>query len=219
MGKKKAKAAFPPRKDGEKALYSRILVVCEGEKTERYYFIGLRNYLRLKSANIEIVGEGATPTMVVERAEYLHQKGKEVGNPFGEIFCVFDKEEHADYGKAVRILEQKSSTRESDTRWWTPIASVPAFEYWLLLHYEYTDRPYQKTGSKSAGEMVTLDLKKHFRGYKKNDENIFWHFRDQLEQAKKNANKSLAATKKADTDNPSTRVHKLVEFLQNIKNS
>jgi len=218
MGRK-AKTTFSARKGGNKSPHPRVLVVCEGEKTEPYYFEGLRNHLRLRSANIEIVGEGATPTRIVRRAEERHQEERAVGNPFDEIFCVSDKEEHADYNRAVRILEQKSSTRENDTRWRAAVASVPAFEYWLLLHYKYTDRPYQKTGSKSAGEMVADDLKKHFKGYRKNDEGIFGHFRNQLEQAKENAARSLAATQKAGTDNPSTRVHELVDFLQKIKDS
>lgn len=193
--------------------------MCEGEKTERYYFNGLRDYLKLESGNVRIVGEGATPTKIVEKAEYLRQKGKSTSNPFDEIFCVFDKEEHADYDKAVRILEKKSSTRENGTRWWAPVASVPAFEYWLLLHYEYTDKPYRGTGDKSAEKMVTDDLKKHFRNYRKNDENIFNKFRDKMEQAKKNAEKSLTAAQSAGTDNPSTKVHLLVDFLQKIKDS
>jgi len=218
MGKK-AKTASPTRRDGNKALYSRVLIVCEGEKTERYYFAGLRNHLRLRSANIEIVGEGATPTTIVRRAEERHQEEQSIGNPFDEIFCVFDKEEHADYDRAILILEQKSSARVNSTRWRTPVASVPAFEYWLLLHYRYTTRPYQKTGNKSAGEMVARDLKNHFRGYRKNDEKIFEKFQDKLEQAKKNAEKSLAAAQSAGTDNPSTRVHLLVDFLQKIKDS
>jgi len=218
MGRK-AKTTFSARKGGNKSPHPRVLVVCEGEKTEPYYFEGLRNYLRLSSANIEIVGEGATPTRVVRRAEELHQEEQKIGNPFHEIFCVFDKEEHTDYDEAMRILEQKSSAQKDDTRWRAAVASVPAFEYWLLLHYEYTTRPYQKTGNKSAGEMVARDLKKHFRNYSKNDEDIFSKFRDKMEQAKENAEKSLVATQKAGTDNPSTKVHELVDFLQKIKDS
>lgn len=216
MGRK-AKTTSPARRDSSKTSYPRVLVVCEGEKTERYYFAGLRNHLRLRSANIEIVGEGATPTKIVRRAEERHQEEQGVGNPFDEIFCVFDKEEHADYDKAVLMLEQKSSTQESGTRWRTPIASVPAFEYWLLLHYEYTTRPYQKTGNKSAGEMVVRDLKRHCKSYRKNDKGIFDKFRDKTGKAKENANKSLTAAKNTGTDNPSTTVHLLVDFLQKIK--
>lgn len=220
MGKK-AKTTLPARKKGNKKPYPRVLIVCEGKKTEPYYFRGLKNYLRLSSANIEIVGEGATPIRIVARAEKFRQEEQKVGNPFDEIFCVFDKDKHADYDKTVRILEKKSSARESDTRWWTPITSVPAFEYWLLLHYECkkTPYPYEGVGNKSAGKMVTQDLKKHVKGYKKNDKRIFEKFQNRLEQAKKNAKESLTATQKAGTDNPSTKVHLLVDFLQKIKDS
>jgi hypothetical protein len=54
-------------------------------------------------------------------------------------------------------------------------------------------------------------------GYTKGRGEIFVQLEDQLEFAKQNAIRALAAAAANGTDNPSTRVHELVEFLQNIK--
>ena len=53
--------------------------------------------------------------------------------------------------------------------------------------------------------------------YEKNDTGIFKKLQDKLETAKKNAARSLEDRIHAKTDNPSTRVHILVEALQAIK--
>jgi hypothetical protein len=50
--------------------YDRVLIVCEGKKTEPYYFGGLRLHYRLSSANIEITpANGTDPMSIVSFAE------------------------------------------------------------------------------------------------------------------------------------------------------
>ena len=44
------------------ATYKRVLVVCEGKKTEPNYFEGIANELKIKTANIKITGEGGYAT-------------------------------------------------------------------------------------------------------------------------------------------------------------
>ena len=183
--------------------YDKVLIVCEGEKTEPNYFKGLKNHLRLKTANVEIIGEGATPAKIVERAKELEKREKERGDPYDKVFCVFDKDRHTDYQKALGQLKSRKN--------YAAITSVPAFEYWLLLHFRYTTSPYQDTAE------LLRDLKKNLPDYKKNDTGIFGTLKDKLETAKKNAAQSLEAARQADTDNPSTKVHILVEALQAIK--
>ena len=183
--------------------YDKVLIVCEGEKTEPNYFKGLRNHLRLKTANVAIVGEGATPGKIVERAKELEKREKERGDPYDKVFCVFDKDRHTDYQKALGQLKSRKN--------YVAIPSVPAFEYWLLLHFRYTTSPYQDTAE------LLRDLKKHLPAYEKNDAGIFGKLQDRLETAKKNAERSLEDRNQARTDNPSTKVHILVESLQAIK--
>lgn len=182
--------------------YDKVLIVCEGEKTEPNYFNGLKNHLRLKSANVAIVGEVATPAKIFERAKELEKREKGKGDSFDQVFCVFDKDRHTDYQKALDQCAQKN---------YIAITSVPAFEYWLILHFRYTTSPYQNTSA------LVRDVKKHLPDYEKNDAGIFGKLQDKLETAKTNAARSLEAARQADTDNPSTKVHILVETLQDIK--
>jgi len=53
--------------------------------------------------------------------------------------------------------------------------------------------------------------------YLKGNEDIFGQIIDKIEVAKQNAKMSLEAAKSSYTDNPTTRVHNLMEYLQNIK--
>lgn len=185
-----------------RAPYDKVLIVCEGKKTEPNYFNGLKNHLRLKSANVAIVGEGATPAKIVERAKKLDLQEKRKDDPFDKIFCVFDKDTHSDYETALDHCARKN---------YIAISSVPAFEYWLLLHFHYTTSPYKDSAE------VLRGLKNYMADYEKNDTGIFKKLQDKLETAKKNAARSLQDRIQAKTDNPSTRVHIFVEALQAIK--
>lgn len=53
--------------------------------------------------------------------------------------------------------------------------------------------------------------------YTKGQKGLFIARRDQLDFAKNNATRALRAAEDNHSDNPSTRVHELVEFLQSIK--
>ena len=59
----------------------RILIVCEGEKTEPNYFRAFR-------VTNNVFGEGLETIRVVEEAERLN----EVDGPFDRIWCVFDRD-------------------------------------------------------------------------------------------------------------------------------
>ncbi|MCY4613057.1 MAG: RloB family protein [Nitrospira sp.] len=195
MSKRTRAKSFSRRKPSRKP-YDKILVVCEGQQTEPNYFNGLKNYLRLNGANVAIVGEGAAPTTIVERAKALDKWWKGMGDPFDKIFCVFDKDTHADYQTAIDQCAQKN---------YVAVTSVPAFEYWLLLHFRYTTKPYDDVSG------VLHALKEWMPNYHKSYAGIFAELRDKLETAKKNAARSLEDRTQARTDNPSTKVHILVQ--------
>jgi len=65
---------------------------------------------------------------------------------------------------------------------------------------------------------VEIDLKKHMPSYSKvGDRKTFSQLIDNIDIAILNAQRSLAVAENTDTDNPTTRVHVLVESLQKIK--
>lgn len=185
--------------------YDRILIVCEGAKTEKYYFEELAKHYNINSHNIKIVGGGDSPTNIVARAETECRKS---AIDFDKVYCVFDKNSHADYQQALAQLANKEN--------FEAIVSVPCFEYWLLLHYHGTTKPYANKGSKSACDQVISELTKYIPRYRKGDGNTFHIVKNNLPTAKSNAEKALEEAQKANTDNPSTNVHLLVTHLQNL---
>lgn len=192
---------------GQAALspYDKILIVCEGAKTEKYYFEELAKYYNINSHNIKIAGGDGNPMSIIARAKTEYRKSV---IRFDKVYCVFDKNSHADYDQARAQLEHRRN--------FEAVFSVPCFEYWLLLHYCYTTKPFAKKGNKSACDQVISELKKHIPRYNKGDRNTFDIVRGNLPAAQANAKKSLKAAKGAGTDNPSTNVHLLVEHLKSL---
>ena len=195
------------RRRARRKTYPRILIVCEGKKTEPNYFNGLKDDLRLNSANIEITrGSNSSPTSVVAFARKRYEKQEKADFPFDKVFCVFDKNSHTDYQQA---LTQITAMKPNNV--FRAITSVPAFEYFLLLHYEFTTSHF-------TSKQVLSALKKYIPKYRKGNKNIFNDVREGLETAKTNAEKSMIDAAKNGTDNPSTNAHKLVEFMQAMPN-
>jgi len=93
------------RRKASRAPYAKVLIVCEGRKTEPNYFTGLRDDYRLNSANVEITEEGdSTPEGVLALARARYQQEQTAGDPFDTVFCVFDKDDHAGYSRALARL-------------------------------------------------------------------------------------------------------------------
>lgn len=80
--KRKAKSAKGlQRRAAKRDAYAKVLIVCEGEKTEPHYFHGLRNYYGLNTANVEVCGEsGSDPNSVVRFAKQRFREEKDAGD-------------------------------------------------------------------------------------------------------------------------------------------
>ncbi|MBN4079239.1 RloB domain-containing protein [Beggiatoa alba] len=203
------------RRKPRRAPYDKVLIVCEGKKTEPNYFEELKDHYGLSSANVAVTGDcGSSPMSVVNHAQDLFRESEKAGDAFDRAFCVIDKDNHSDYPSALDTL-----ARAKPEGVFEAIPSVPCFEYWLLLHFIYTDKPYNATGKKSTAGMVLQELKRHWPKYKKSAYGVFEQRQEQLEVAKVHAARVLNAAQDNDSDdNPSTRVHELVDYLQNLKN-
>lgn len=211
--KRKAKSAKGlQRRAAKRDAYAKVLIVCEGEKTEPHYFHGLRNCYGLNTANIEVCGEcGSDPNSIVSFAKQRYREEKDAGDTFDKVFCVFDKDAHTNYGEALHAI---AAAQPRDT--FIAINSVPCFEYWLLLHFVYSTKPYVALPGNSAGNQVLSELRAYLPGYEKGSQDIFTMLQGQLEFAKNNAERSLRQAEASGTDNPTTRIHELVSFLQAI---
>ena len=203
------------RRQPRRESYARALIVTEGAKTEPDYFGDLIAYYEISAANVEIDGRsGSSPMSVVNYGRELYER--ELRDPFEKVYFVFDRNAHANYQTAMREIQNLDSKHGPNL--FLAINSVPCFEYWLLLHYTYTTSPFAPTGKVSAAGAVIKELRQYMP-YQKADSGIFQRLFDKLDTAKSHAEKSLRAAESAGADDPSTRVHELVDFLQKIKNN
>lgn len=212
--KRKAKAADGlKRRKAKRSPYDKVLIVCEGEKTEPHYFTELIRAYKINTANVEIDGTcGSSPKSVFERALALWQEEERKGDPYDRVYCVFDKDSHGSYEETVtNIFQQKPAGI------FYAAISVPCFEYWLLLHFTYTTKPYAATGTSSIADEVIHELKTVMPNYKKGSTTLFATLADQLDFAKNNAARALKHAAANHTDNPSTTIHELVDYLENLQ--
>lgn len=213
--KKKARLAESHRrKKAKRAPYKRVLIVCEGRKTEPNYFRGLRLALGLHPANVIIADKksGLDPKNLVEYALEEFNKDKS----FDHVNCVFDKDKHTTYEAA---LDRITATRLKGGAKIHAITSVPCFEVWILLHFIYSTGSFQAAANDSNCALVVRELRKEGRipGYEKGTENVFDAVGDKLDTAILNAKRLEEFHLTSGTDNPSTKVHILVTNLKNLK--
>ncbi len=212
--KRKAKAERElSRRKSKRSSYEKVLIVCEGEKTEPNYFNEQVNHYKLNSANVAVDGKcGSSPKSVFERAKDLARIEERRGDAYDRVYCVFDKDSHASYTQTLIDIDNYQSRSK-----FIAVTSVPCFEYWLLLHFQFSTKPYHASGKASIADQVIKDLKMFIPQYSKGDNAIFTQLLGQLEFAKQNAIRANKAASSNHTDNPTTLVHELVEYLQDLK--
>src|SRR5262249_30283083 len=138
--------------------YDYILIVCEGGKSEPNYFRRLRKLCNLSNANVLITSaDGTDPVSIVKYAQANY-------DDHDKVYCVFDRDGHANYNDALRMISESDLGRTGKL---TAITSVPCFEIWILLHFQYTTAPFNNVGGRSACERVIGEVRKHFADYNK----------------------------------------------------
>lgn len=209
------------RKQNLRASYERILIVCEGSKTEPHYFQEIRSKYRLHTANVGIYHSefGTEPIQVVQYARHLFINGDvEKGikaRAFEKVFAVFDRDEHKTYFNALGLAAELDKTLRNDARQvvdFEAVASIPNFELWLLLHYENVQHPLHR-------DEVIVRLKSHIPNYDKGKKGVFELSESYLEVAKDRSS-TLAELSNPHIDTePYTDIFKLVKLLQDLKGS
>lgn len=191
--------------------YDRVLIVCEGTKTEPDYFREIVEAYRLSSANVVVAsGRGSDPETVVDTAVERYEKDSD----YEGVYVVVDRDAHAGFAAAEdRMRNAPGGLRDVAHL----IPSTPCFEYWLLLHFEETAKPYAKAGRRSPCANVIRDLEAHLPSYSKGGGGTFAATRERVEEAKARAARRLVEAERAGTENPTTHVHVLVERLQTLR--
>lgn len=223
--KRKARtAAKAKRKEESRKPYDRVLIVCEGSKTEPIYFEEMRLLLELDTTNITIDGKcGSSPINVVNHAYSEYIRDSSSGDHYNRVYCVFDKDTHSTYDEAIQKVKDINNSIEKecnqDNIKFIAIKSVPCFEYWLLLHYIPSTKPFHGTGKKSAADRLIDQLKEYIPDYKKTQKGLYKHLKEQglLPSAKAHSRRIYEQSERTGDDNPSTNIHELIEYLEELK--
>ena len=154
----------------------RVLILCEGE-TERNYFQAIKedpDYKQALSAiQAQIVAaKNPTPEHVVSEALKRAKREASQGNPYDQVWVVFDHDHHAHRNVAYVKAERAKCGIGF---------SAIAFEMWYLLHFVKSARPF------SNGDELIAVLKKHYPNYEKAQQNDFLNLKDKLTDAIENA--------------------------------
>lgn len=185
--------------------YDAVLIVCEGEKTEPEYLKGLQRVCRLSNANITILpADGSDPVSIVRHALKLFQSAE--GG--------YDRDGHVNYQQA---LDQVAKSPLGKKGRLFAITSVPCFEFWVLLHFEYTAAPFTGVGGKSACDRVIERVCTHFPEYQKAMNGVFEKLQPLADAAITHAARLAHHNHETGTSNPATKVHELVTYLQGLK--
>jgi hypothetical protein len=179
----------------------RILIVCEGEKTEPNYFKKFPETPDVYD-RIDVHGTGYNTVSLVKEAVRLKNEALRRREPYIEVWCVFDKDDFSisSFNEAIKL------TAVSGLRC---AYSIEAFELWYMLHFNYYDMALSRSQYiKKLSELLK-------KTYLKNDEGMYELLESRQAQALQNArnlyNKQSVFPLKE--RNPVTLVFKLVERL------
>lgn len=185
------------RKVGSKEIEKKVLIVCEGARTEPSYF------KKFKVNKIcEVVGAGCNTVSVVEKAVEMYATGK-----FKEAWCVFDR----DSFPKKRVKDTLTLARRNNIN----IAfSNESFELWYVLHYAYLDTKIAR------GDYIKILTGHLGKPYKKNDEHMYQTLLENQHRAIENSKRlydEMMLPGACECDSyPYTTIHTLVERLNEL---
>jgi hypothetical protein len=180
----------------------RILIVCEGEKTEPNYFRGFR----LTNVRLEIDPAKSQHYSVVQHTLTILNEDDD----YEDVWCVFDRDKHHPNPADLALFNSAIELARNNNI--NVAYSNDAFELWYLLHFNFYDMQLSRADYIVKLKELLPD------GYKKNDKNMYSKLEDKMSVAIKNAKKLYDASDKHDPGNsdPSTTVFKLVEKLKKL---
>ena len=118
------------RRTGRLEQRERFLVYVEGDVSESLYLNGVRRELGRSGPNVEIGRTHGKPLGLVRAAIDHKERDRRDGNPFTQVWCVFDVESPTPHGSLDQALTLAGRNRI------TCGISNPCFELWLILHFQ-----------------------------------------------------------------------------------
>lgn len=147
------------------SLGDHFLIVTEGEVTEPVYFEQLLDEMELTRAHVKVIpGDKSDPKRVIRTARRIvaelavraSSDQLKLGEPpaFEHVWAVIDTDKSVQEGTWDEALQLAS---DEDVQL---ASSSPCFEFWLLLHLNYTAAPL--TNGEKAKKVFKNKLKKEY---------------------------------------------------------
>jgi len=196
------------RKAPKRPPYPRVLIVCEGAKTEVNYFEEIRQEARLPTVHLRVIHSplGTEPQQIIQGAEeeFLKSKG------FEKVYAVFDRDQHRTYANAIAMAEAREGKLKNDEKElvsFEAVVSVPCFELWLLLHFLNITAPMHR-------HVALQQLQQHLAGYQKGNTGTYAATLANLATATARATVLKQKFSRLPGTDPYTDVHELVDVLR-----
>lgn len=182
-----------------------VLIICEDSKSAKNYLQDASRHFRV-DVQVKVSHCGKTdPKGIVKEAIFQQAK-------FENVFCVIDRDTHPGFDEAILLAKANPKV--------TIIASFPCFEFWYILHFGMSSKPYMVSGANSAADMLIKDLcaLAGMENYSKGDRSsVFDRLLGQpFAHARKISPQRLADALACKNLNPSTTVHELIDFLEGL---
>ncbi|MGE0632465.1 MAG: RloB family protein [Pseudobdellovibrionaceae bacterium] len=204
------------RRLATKRISRKLLIACEGRRTERDYFSGYGSIRRIPHVSIEFLRHEHTDplgivTSLLESWSEKLREGTFSPQMGDQPWAVFDVDEHRnhrpeDFKKAIQLAASNSIYLA---------LSNPSFELWLLKHFKYVSANLDRFKANS-------DLKKEIADYDK----VLTDSQKTLLYSKMStavANSQQLETRNQQPEyatdpfyNPSTGVHRLTLLIKEI---
>lgn len=179
------------------------MVICEDTKSSRIYLEDATRHFRAQ-AEIDIVHSGKNDPLNIV-AEAVRRR-----RDFDKIYCVIDRDSDKGFYPALRLADDHAGHV-------VVIASYPCYEYWLLLHFGKSSKPYAPAGKNSSGDLLVKDLRKKdgMADYAKGaSKSIFDSLIARLPTARRHAIERMAEAIDTESFDPSTRIHELIDLFE-----
>lgn len=199
------------RSEPKRAPHDRILIVCEGSKTEPNYLDEIRQAARISSVDVHVLHSvlGTEPKQVVESAEAEFKRTK----AYEKVYVVFDRDQHLTYIAALDMAEARDKKWENDEGVavsFEAIATVPSFELWLLLHFENIQAFLPR-------DQALARVKTHIAGYEKGNSDTYAKTLAHIKTAIDRGTALKAKFSRRPGEDAYTDMHELVTVLRELK--
>lgn len=182
---------------------STVLVLCEDTKSAKDYLQEASQYFR---AIMDFTHTGYTDPKGIVKAALARSK------QYDRLVCVIDRDTHHNFDEAVDLARQSPKLEL--------IVSYPCFEYWLLLHFLDSRKPYASAGKKSAADRLIEDLCQfpQTADYSKGSSRGLFTtlLGEPFNTARKRSPRLLADAMQVNELNPSTRMHDLIVLMEEV---